>query len=185
MKPTPTPPKTTLSHMPIMGMSPASGFRLSCMALTEPLLVAVVMMLQAGSPAGAVTQFLAFQIGAVLNIQAMEGGGRRAFKIYGATQLDAEQAQHHRENHGRMLHAARKPPEHPDTGHGDDDDGHGLDEVCEKARVFKRMRGVWPEKAAAVGAQLLNRHKSRYRATGNNLLGPLQGSGRPRSRQTS
>ena len=107
----------------------------------------------------------------------MEGGGRRAFKIYGATQLNAEQAQHHRENHGRMLHAARKPPEHPDTGHGDDDDGHGLDEVCEKARVFKRMRGVWPEKAAAVGAQLLNRHKSRYRATGNNLLGPLQGLG--------
>ena len=39
------------------------------------------------------------------------------------------------------------------------------------------MRGVWPEKAAAVGAQLLNRHKSRYRATGNNLLGPLQGLG--------
>ena len=36
------PPKTQFSHMPDSGVSPASGLRLSCMQLTEPLLVQVV-----------------------------------------------------------------------------------------------------------------------------------------------
>ena len=40
--PTPLPPKTQLSHMPVSGVSPASGFRLSCMQFTEPQQMAVV-----------------------------------------------------------------------------------------------------------------------------------------------
>ena len=42
MRPTPTPPQMQLSHMPVSGVSPASGFRLSCMQLTDPLEVFVV-----------------------------------------------------------------------------------------------------------------------------------------------
>src|SRR5262245_1343820 len=40
--PTPTPPNVALSHIPTSGDRPVSGFRLSCMQLTEPLLVQVV-----------------------------------------------------------------------------------------------------------------------------------------------
>ncbi len=40
--PTPLPPKMQLSHMPASGVMPASGFRLSCMQLTEPQATAVV-----------------------------------------------------------------------------------------------------------------------------------------------
>ena len=39
------------------------------------------------------------------------------------------------------------------------------------------MRGVWPEKSAAVGAQLLDGHKSCHRAAGDDLLGPFQSMG--------
>ena len=42
MSPTPTPPQMQLSHMPVSGTSPASGFRLSCMQLTDPFEVFVV-----------------------------------------------------------------------------------------------------------------------------------------------
>src|SRR5262245_23340856 len=47
--PTPTPPNVALSHMPTSGASPVSGFRLSCMQLTEPLLVQVVTTAHKGA----------------------------------------------------------------------------------------------------------------------------------------
>ena len=43
MKPTPTPPKILFSHMPMSGISPPSGVSESCMALTEPFEVTVVV----------------------------------------------------------------------------------------------------------------------------------------------
>ena len=43
MKPTPTPPKMLLSHMPIIGISPPSGVSESCIALTDPFDVTVVV----------------------------------------------------------------------------------------------------------------------------------------------
>ena len=52
MRPTPTPPKTQLSHMPASGVSPASGLRLSCMQLTEPFDVQVVIAAQVGPADG-------------------------------------------------------------------------------------------------------------------------------------
>ncbi len=36
-RPTPTPPKMQLIHMPVMGTMPANGLRLSCIQLTDPL----------------------------------------------------------------------------------------------------------------------------------------------------
>ena len=42
IRPTPLPPKMQLSHMPVNGVRPASGLRLSCMQLTEPQVTAVV-----------------------------------------------------------------------------------------------------------------------------------------------
>src|SRR5229473_2696919 len=36
MRPTPLPPKTQLSHMPVNGVRPANGLRLSCMQFTDP-----------------------------------------------------------------------------------------------------------------------------------------------------
>src|SRR5262245_25499314 len=47
--PTPTPPNVALSHMPTNGDRPVSGFRLSCMQLTEPLLVQVVTTAHSGA----------------------------------------------------------------------------------------------------------------------------------------
>src|SRR4051794_16011340 len=52
MRPTPTPPKLQLSHMPDSGDRPASGLRLSCMQLTEPLDVQVVTAAQVGPAEG-------------------------------------------------------------------------------------------------------------------------------------
>ena len=46
MKPTPTPPKMLLSHMPVSGMSPPIGVSEPCMALTEPFEVTVVVTAQ-------------------------------------------------------------------------------------------------------------------------------------------
>ncbi len=43
ISPTPLPPKTQLIHRPKKGDRPASGFRLSCMQLTEPHVAAVVI----------------------------------------------------------------------------------------------------------------------------------------------
>ena len=43
MKPTPTPPKMLFSHMPMSGISPPSGVSESCIALTEPFDVTVVV----------------------------------------------------------------------------------------------------------------------------------------------
>src|SRR5262245_7333901 len=43
MKPTPTPPKTLFSHMPVKGISPPSGVMESCMEFTEPFDVTVVV----------------------------------------------------------------------------------------------------------------------------------------------
>ncbi len=40
------PPKMQLSHMPVSGVTPASGLRLSCMQLTEPFEVLVVSAAQ-------------------------------------------------------------------------------------------------------------------------------------------
>ena len=52
MKPTPTPPKMLFSHMPTSGIRPPSGVSESCIALTEPLDVTVVVTAQsAESPA--------------------------------------------------------------------------------------------------------------------------------------
>src|SRR5262245_59541034 len=52
MNPTPMPPKMQLSHMPLSGVNPASGLRLSCMQLTEPLLVQVVIAAHVGPADG-------------------------------------------------------------------------------------------------------------------------------------
>ncbi len=43
MKPTPTPPKMLFSHMPTSGISPPSGVNESCIALTDPFDVTVVV----------------------------------------------------------------------------------------------------------------------------------------------
>ena len=43
MKPTPTPPKMLLSHMPTSGIRPPSGVIESCIALTDPFDVTVVV----------------------------------------------------------------------------------------------------------------------------------------------
>jgi hypothetical protein len=43
MKPTPTPPKTLFNHMPAIGTRPPSGVSESCMALTDPFEVTVVV----------------------------------------------------------------------------------------------------------------------------------------------
>ena len=43
MKPTPTPPKMLLSHMPMSGIRPPSGVSESCIALTDPFDVTVVV----------------------------------------------------------------------------------------------------------------------------------------------
>ena len=43
MKPTPTPPKMLFSHMPIIGIRPPSGVSESCIALTDPFDVTVVV----------------------------------------------------------------------------------------------------------------------------------------------
>ncbi len=52
MKPTPTPPKMLLSHMPTSGISPPRGVSESCIALTDPFDVAVVITAHsADSPA--------------------------------------------------------------------------------------------------------------------------------------
>ena len=48
ISPTPTPPKVTFSHMSIIGISPVSGLRLSCIAFTLPFLVLVVLTAQKG-----------------------------------------------------------------------------------------------------------------------------------------
>ena len=46
MKPTPTPPKMLFSHMPIIGIRPPSGVSESCIALTDPFDVTVVVTAQ-------------------------------------------------------------------------------------------------------------------------------------------
>ena len=43
MKPTPTPPKMLLSHMPTSGIRPPSGVIESCIELTDPFDVTVVV----------------------------------------------------------------------------------------------------------------------------------------------
>ena len=64
--PTPLPPKTQLSHMPAIGVMPASGFRLSCMQLTEPQVTAVVTAAKGRTGRGAEPQLLAFQVSQLL-----------------------------------------------------------------------------------------------------------------------
>ena len=46
MKPTPTPPKMLFSHMASIGIRPPSGVSESCMPLTDPFDVAVVLTAQ-------------------------------------------------------------------------------------------------------------------------------------------
>ena len=64
--PTPLPPKTQLSHMPVKGVMPASGLRLSCMQLTEPQVMAVVQAGERRPGRSAETQLLAFQVAQLL-----------------------------------------------------------------------------------------------------------------------
>ncbi len=70
-------------------------------------------------------------------------------------QVDRE---HGREDHDRQLAAPHDVTEHHDHRHRNDGDRPGLDEVRERRRVLVRMRRVRPEVAAAVRAQLLDRH---------------------------
>ena len=51
-----------LSHMPVSGVRPASGLRLSCMQLTDPLEVFVVRAAQVGPGGGAEAQLLALEV---------------------------------------------------------------------------------------------------------------------------
>ena len=46
MNPTPTPPKMLFSHMPIIGIRPPSGVIESCIELTDPFDVTVVVTAQ-------------------------------------------------------------------------------------------------------------------------------------------
>jgi hypothetical protein len=64
MNPTPTPPNATLSHMPASGTRPVKGFRLSCMASTEPFEVAVVETAQSGPAAAPKRSSLPSRFGA-------------------------------------------------------------------------------------------------------------------------
>ena len=73
--PTPLPPKTQLSHMPVNGDRPASGLRLSCSALTEPQVTSVVTAAKVGAGRGAEAQLLAFEIAEVL-VDRQPGDGR-------------------------------------------------------------------------------------------------------------
>ena len=60
MKPTPTPPKMLLSHMPTSGIRPPSGVIESCIALTDPFDVTVVVDRPERREAGAEADLLAF-----------------------------------------------------------------------------------------------------------------------------
>jgi len=61
--------------------------------------------------------------------------------------------------------------------HRDQDDRGQLEQVAPGTRVLERVRRVHAEKAAAVGAQLLDRNLAGSRAQRDHLICTLQGDG--------
>ncbi len=91
--PTPTPPKVSFSHMPIIGIRPVNGLRLSCIAPTEPLLVDVVSTAQVGPEAAPKRSSLPSRLPTFCSIgSSAKACGRRLLEIDRAGDLREHQA---------------------------------------------------------------------------------------------
>ena len=137
--PAPMPLKSTLSIISDIGTSPPSGLKLSCMQLTEPLDVAVVIAAQVAEATGPSRTSLPSMLPPWRTGRpAVAALGWSSARIATAD-ADQEQSQHHAVDHRGVRAVLDHQAEHDDRGHRDDDDRDDLEEVAPGARVLERM----------------------------------------------
>ena len=129
-KPAPMPLKTTLSIMFDMATMPAIGFRLSCMLLTEPLEVAVVIAAQVALETGPMRTSLPSMFGALDDRQILGGGAGLDLKVDGHGDSRHQEGQHHSVHHRRVGTVLEHQAEHDQRRHRQEHDLDDLDQVA-------------------------------------------------------
>ena len=81
-----------------------------------------------------------------------------------------EGEEHNAEDPGGQLAATHIEPESPSHRHRDNQNRPALQHVREGVGILQRMRGIDAEIAAAIGAQLFDRHNGRRGTLGDDLL---------------
>jgi hypothetical protein len=143
------------------------------MALTAPHEAAVVTTGEEGGTGDAKPDFLAFHVAA----GEPERGKRVVAVAFGGVANDHacyEQHAHCGEDGPALALVADHAAEHVGERGADREDRDHLHEVRERGRVFERVRRVGVEKAAAVGAEHLDRNLRSDRADGDCLLRPFE-----------
>ena len=173
-RPEPTPPNTiSPSAMLSIAMPPASGVRLSWLALTAPHDAAVVEFANTAVCAmpkrTSLPSMLPPELPAVAACDRAglgEVGVADVLERVDRRHADREQDRHRGQEHPPLPGVARELPDHVRKARGNQQDREDLQQVGERRGVLERMRRVGVEEAAAVGAELLDRLLGRDRALG-------------------
>ena len=136
------------------------------MALTAPLEAPVVIVAKSAGSAmpkrTSLPSMLPPGCSSARGLVDAERGDARIAGLLGSdrttTSSGTNRIGHRREHRPALARVADHPAERVAQRRRDEQDREHLEEVRERRRVLERMRGVGVEEAAAVGAELLDRH---------------------------
>ena len=132
-----------VEHHIAIGTIPASGLRLSCMLLTEPLEVAVVIAAQVAAGDRADADFLAFHVRPPGHRQPLRGGAGLGLGRDGDGDAGHQERQHHAVDHRRVAQVLEHPAEHDDRRHRQDDDRDDRRPGCSRATGSRTGGSSW------------------------------------------
>ena len=152
------------------GTRPPIGVKLSCMLLTAPQLASVVNVANRAELAIPKRVSLPSMLppdcargGRSLNPQVGQNGIAGLLEVVADEHADQEHDGERRKNRPALPRVSDHLSEGVGQARRDHEDQEHRQQVAQRSRILKRMRGVRVEEAAAVGAQLLDGFLRRHR----------------------